>query len=225
VPIQVWSTKSFSATWRAGIDPAKPPIVGDLRHPKEKPEAISGTIKSELPIELDDVALYYGRGAAGKWYPIGRLVPDVPQRVDNIFADSTQAKDMNSWFTSSPLRAQRKPTPAPNRYNQITTPEDTFTLLKRIMFHQEDTTAARDNPLRSLDQSWRLHHKDEVILVGRVARHDGDADVVTTDPASPTRLWLGNLPAPDQSRPQMDGKMTQDTYVRIILPIAAPDEK
>ncbi|HLN32351.1 MAG TPA: hypothetical protein VK395_31770 [Gemmataceae bacterium] len=225
VPIQVWSTKSFSATWRAGIDPAKPPIVGDLRHPKEKPEAISGTIKSELPIELDDVALYYGRGGAGRWYSIGRLVPDVPQRVDNIFADGSQAKDMNAWFLSSPSGTQRKSSPAPNRYNQTTTNEATFTLLKRIMFHQEDPNAARDNPLRSLDQSWRIHHKDEVILVGRVARHDGPAEVVTTGPESPTRLWLGNLPAPDQSRPQMVGTMTQETYVRIILPIAAPDEK
>ena len=30
MPIQVWTTKAFTAQWTAPIDPAKPPITADL---------------------------------------------------------------------------------------------------------------------------------------------------------------------------------------------------
>ena len=54
---------------------------------------------------------------------------------------------------------------------------------------------------------------------GRVARQEGPAEKVTQDPASPSRLWLGQLPGPGKERPALNGTMTQETYVRLYLPV------
>src|SRR5262249_30329544 len=63
VPIQVWSTKSFESRWETVFDPARPLVTADLRHPKGKPEGLSGEITSHLPIQLENVALLRGSGS------------------------------------------------------------------------------------------------------------------------------------------------------------------
>ncbi len=208
------------------MDPNRPPITADLHHPNNKAELISGTITSQLPVELEDVALYYSSGAAGKWYTIDRLVPDVPQRVDNLLANNTNAKDTKTWINFSSPSAARKSAPQTARpSNNAYGGKSMEVLLKKIMFHQAEGETQRDNPLRFLDQSWRLHYKDEVLLVGRVARRDGQAEAITSDPASPSQLWLGTVPETGQTRPPLFGTMSQETYVRVILPVRGADAK
>jgi hypothetical protein len=203
------------------MDPNRPPIAADLRHPNDKAELISGTITSQLPVELEEVVLYYSSGATGKWYLIDRLVPDVPQRVDNLLADNTRAKTTQDWIKApvAPGKAPQVARPNQSGGNSIAV------LMKDIMFHQAKGDPQRDNPLRPLDQSWRLHYKDEVLLVGRVARRDGQAEAITNDAASPSQLWLGTLPDAGQPRPQLFGTMSQETYVRAILPVRSADAK
>jgi hypothetical protein len=217
VPIQVWSTKSFSASWQAPLDPTKPLVSADLRHPKDKAELISGTITSRLPADLEDVWIYHAVGGTARWYHVDRLVPDSPQRVDNLLVNNANARDMKTWLTvPDPAGATRAKAPASSRGAVA---EATSALVKKIMFHQAAGDPRRDTPLRSLDQSWRLHHKDEVVVVGRLARRDGLAEVVTKDAASPSRLWLGSVPEVGQPRPEMFGTMSQETYVRMIIPV------
>ena len=48
---------------------------------------------------------------------------------------------------------------------------------------------------------------------------EGPAEAMTMNGASPSRLWLGTLPAVGQSRPALPGTLDQETYVRIFIPI------
>src|SRR5207245_11797843 len=83
VPIQVWSTKSFAASWQAPLDRAKPLVSADLLRSKER-SSLSGTITSRLPVALEDVVVYTGSGGDAKWYSLGPLVPGGQVTVANI---------------------------------------------------------------------------------------------------------------------------------------------
>ena len=169
VPIQVWSTKSFSATWRAnGIGPANRCSARTCNAPRRS-RGISGTITSGLPVTLDDVVIYAGSGADAKWYSIGRLVPDFPSTVANIHAAGTQAMSMDEWLKTGPAR------PSSQEQSRLSRGHRTDHGHQEIAFFtQSDHIGRRDSPLlRYLDQSWRIRHRDEVILVGRVARTSG----------------------------------------------------
>src|SRR5262249_20247759 len=54
VPIQVWSTKTFSASWYRPVA-EKELIDADLTIAKNDPNKVSGTITSHLPVGLQDV--------------------------------------------------------------------------------------------------------------------------------------------------------------------------
>jgi hypothetical protein len=217
VPIQVWSTKSLAATWQAGLDPNKPLIRADLQRSKEG-SALSGKITSGLPVTLENVVIYAGSGAEAKWYSLGRLVPEVPVTVANIHAAGTQAQSMEEWLKTRPTLISRGPNPPRSRYPVASEP--TITVIKKLLFFsQSDSSGKRDSNLRYLDQSWRLRHKDEVILFGRALREERPAEELTASGTAPSRLWLGSLPAGGQSRPPLSGKLTQETYVRIIIPV------
>lgn len=223
VPLQVWSTKTFTATWQTEFDPARPLIRADIRHPKDRPTALSGTITSGLPPDtvLEDVVLFYDRGEGGRWYTLDRLLPGIEKRIDNILADPS-VMDMNAWLSSGPAgKAIQAQTPGVRRAPGSSEP--TQNVMKRLLFHEEVRGSPwRNNALRRLDQTWRLHHKEEVVLYGRIARREGAAEEVATHPASPSRLWLGRLPGTGQSRQPLPGTLSQEAYVRIFIPVQNP---
>ncbi|HLJ98208.1 MAG TPA: hypothetical protein VKU02_33930 [Gemmataceae bacterium] len=217
VPIQVWSTKSFAASWQAPLDRAQPIISADLQRSKES-SLLSGKITSRLPVDLEDVVIYTGIGGDAKWYSLGRLVPDGSVTVANIHAAGREAMSMEQWLEDVPAQYRRNA--AASRLPYATTPADaTITVVKGLLFHQFDRKAQRNNALRFLDQSWRLRHKDEVVLFGRIPRQEGAAETLTAGGAAPTRLWLGSMPAMGQARPPLSGTLTQETFVRMIIPI------
>jgi hypothetical protein len=217
VPIQVWSTKSFAASWQAPLDRSRPLISADLRHSQEK-SSLLGQITSRLPVALDDVVIYSGSGADAKWYSLGRLVQDVPVPVANIHAAGRQAMPMEEWLSTAPMKASLNASPSRIRYSNVPS-EATTTIIKKLLFPEFDRSSRRDSALRHLDQGWRLRHKDEVLLFGRIAREEGQAEALTMAGTSPSRLWLGSLPAIGQSRPPLSGTLAQETYVRMIVPV------
>jgi hypothetical protein len=217
VPIQVWSTKSLQGAWQASLNARQPLVSADLRHVVGNRDAFpSGTITSRLPVPLVDAYLHYNTGGRGKWYSMGRLEPGVPARIDNLQGGD----DTSQWVqrvaqVSTPLQPGRRPTPSTNQAAN--------TIIKRISFFQAAAISGRDNALYHLDQSWRLGNKDEVIVFGRVARIEDEAEGVASDKASPTKLWLGALPGAGQPRQKLVGKMSQETFVRIIIPVTTPN--
>ncbi len=222
VPIQVWSTKTFNASWAR---PIKEDELVESRLEVAKNDAekmkLSGTITSHLPVDLRDAVLFY----RGKFYPLDKLTAGTPLRVDGKME---QAGNAQTWF-QQPL-AQPNFQAANNRRgggNQDL-PQPYGTYIKSILFHAYpgDNTqqSARNSGLRFLDQKWRLdvNYRDEAIVFGRAEAPpggaDGNADEVSQSGLSASKLWLGKLPGAGD-RPRIDGTMSQDTYVRLYLPV------
>jgi hypothetical protein len=79
---------------------------------------------------------------------------------------------------------------------------------------------ARNTTLRRLEESWRLNRPEEAVVVGRVPRAEDAAEKVSQEGASASRLWLGELPEPGKARPPLPGKLCQETYVRVFIPVS-----
>jgi hypothetical protein len=218
VPIQVWSTKSFSASWQAPIDPAHPLITSDLHHPTGDTAGtkVSGTITSHLPATLEDVFIYHH----GKWHKLESLLTGGTLRVDKAL-DDPAGFAMEEWYTQVPTTySARRPRNTSGSYatNQQPPAENTPQIIKRLLFYKSNDRE-RNDTLRNLDQTWRLNHNDEVFLVGRVARDEGLAKDMNTSASASSRLWLGSLPGTGEPLPDLQGTLAQETYVRVILPV------
>ena len=100
------------------------------------------------------------------------------------------------------------------------------------------TAVRRDlEMVRLLDQTWRLRpqletpptaqpkYRSEIVLVARTALVTGSAETLSQDNSSPTRLWLGELPGGKAARPPLAGQLTQETYVRVYIPIKSSEPK
>ncbi len=215
VPIQVWSTKTFAASWQAPT--RKQPLFSHtLKHPANNRDLFSGTITSHLPVELRDVVLFY-RGAR---YELKTLPPEVETRIDDL--QNNALRNANEWYqTLSPTVYYPG-----RRSNNV--PDSLNAVVKTMLFYRDamDTSRAgnanqtRDSVLRDLDESWRLRHQqDEIILYGRVPRLQGEASKIADDPGSPSRLWLGEVPRSGQKWPGLSGTLQQDTFVRVFIPV------
>jgi hypothetical protein len=216
VPIQVWSTKSFSASWEQSTDPAKPLLSADLRRP-DGSAGVQGSITNNLPVALHDVALIAGDGhgeSGVKVYAIGTMEPGVSKNLG-----TTGGGTLGPWLVdASGPRAVGQPYFAQVQAATVFNPNS---LVKKIMFfdvtnHQD---GVRDTALHALDQSWRRLNKGEALLVGRLAVSDGAAESVATGPGTPSRLWLGQMPRASEKRPTLAGTLSQRTYVRGYLSV------
>jgi hypothetical protein len=166
----------------------------DLKHPLADEQKVIGTVTSHLPADLDDVSVIY----KGNVYPQGRLDSGVPKRLDF----TVQRVGIKDWMTR-PFNAVHRPGTAIDDLQSFTTQRE----MKGILFYDKSEAKEGNTTLRHLD-------------VGRVDSRTGDGptEKVTTDPGTPSRLWLGALPG-SGSRPKLDGTMTQRTIVRVYIPI------
>jgi hypothetical protein len=217
VPIQVWSTKGFQATWQAPIDSARPPVKADLL--VRGREKISGSIESHLPVPLQDASLIYRNQVIA----LGTLTPDNKKNI----ATAALPMDLQNWLNSN--TSQR---PAYQYSNgEFVDPEPASKFWRSLMFHEQLRRAGsqlsyHNESLRELDQSWRLRSSgeteeppEEAILVGKVAVEHGAAKDVAAKPGAASHLWLGALPDKSAKRPDLDGTMRQETYVRVFLKV------
>jgi hypothetical protein len=233
VPIQVWTTKAFSAQWTAPVDPAKPPIVAELSE-RAGDKVLVGTITNNLPSQdfIDPPPALFWRG---KVYELNDLPIGVAKPVS--FSADPGATDIKTWVERA-NRAYRPPTqtPYPTYGDAGTTGNPNFRLWP-VLFAE----AIMDNPsraqapnasLRRLDQSWRVapDRPEQAVLVLRLGTKDGvaqgkTAEDMTRDPMSPSRLWLGDLPTSGKPRPALQGTLKQETYVRVFIPVKTAPKK
>jgi hypothetical protein len=212
VPVAVWATRSFSALWVGRLDPARPPVGGSLRMLGEWP---SGKVVNNLPVRLRDPVLFF----RGKCYPLREMLPhEEPYlypgqecRIDQLFSPRFRPQEMNDWLAEGAPKSAEETAPG-----QALAPA-----LKALLFHD---TAARDrgpnSGLRRLDQSWRLMGvaesrpgmRDEVILLARTGLRRGPADALQKSGALPADLKLD---------PSLDGPLTQETFVRVYIPVSS----
>ena len=221
VPVQVWSTKSFSANWTGSIDPALPVVESRLEHPPGDPTKVIGTFVNRMPFEAvtDCVAFY-----AGLAYPLGtivngqevRLVLDRGQPAAQWLQERGQLADLlgrgQSFGGASSTANKSGTTSSQNASSHLP--------LLGMLFHEaslrnDEGVVPRNASLRRLDQSWRLtaDNRGEVIVVGRVLPPLGTIEALFGGPESPSRLHLKEGPA------TVTGMARQETYVRLYLPV------
>lgn len=213
VPLQVWATKSFSASWAVPMPPDAPLFSAELRHAPGNPNLLTGTLTNRLPVELEDVVLIYRQ----QYYPLSRLAPGQQLRIDGQDIGA-KGKPISDWFMGQFFG------PA---VGAASVPDSTTALAKPLLFHRsaDSNISKRNTGLRELDQSWRLgaapSRQEEVILVGRVAPNlgEGPAEKVISADVAPSRLWLGELPGRGKPRPELKGTLAQRTYVRVFIPV------
>ena len=229
VPIQVWSTKAFRASWVGSVNADAPPLTAELFHPPGDPKEVAGSITCNLPFgTVANPVLIYG----GKAYQLPTITAG--QRVEipagglpilpTYFTDGAvlpNATDVN------PTPWQRQPTgPA------LATP---LRGLTGVLFHELSTpmnSRLGNASLRDLDLSGRVGmpgtptngdaaNRDEAILVGSLPPVSGLAEAMMTDPAGPsaTTLWLKELPSSGKPRPAVPGTLRQETVFRVLIPI------
>jgi hypothetical protein len=254
VPVPVWATRAFTASWRAPLTAGKPPIdtrdeVGPLRVSRARDEGgrgaavLVGRITNDLPVELGRVVLFFRE----KWYDLGTLAPGESKRVEPLFAHDAkgQGRDLAEWFactqTTGPEQDQdqlaprsfRSPTGRPVNA-EFLRGQTAYRLIKPLMLHQAAEGQTVNYGLRTFDQSWRLRpqpefpsgeckrYRDEAILVARTALLSDRAEAVARHGSTATRLWLGHLPGDQPERPTQTGYMTQETYLRVFIPVRSP---
>jgi hypothetical protein len=227
VPVPVWATRAFTASWRAPAGEV-PPVEADVRLARDG-TALVGTLVNHLPVELQGVGLFY----RGQWYTVPVLMPGQRLEVQSLFERGVARKPVADWF-NDPAWTPRVPVAAFNEASrpQVLGAQKSYRALKPLMFHALSGNAeADDSGLRPLDQSWRLQplsmvptppqlqYLDEAILVGRAPSVTDRAEAVTAGGSSPSRLWLDALPGTRPDRPALDGHLSQETYVRVFIPV------
>lgn len=228
VPIPVWTTKAFSASWEQKLD--KSPFVFDLTyHLKEvrgQDFKITGKIENHLGVDLVDVWLVYDN----RFFPIeGGLQSMKTGGQAKTLALSDRSKvEIERWPHIEAKEAE------PDGREWAKNPPGE--LIKRLLFTElyDRKDITRNHLLRPLDLSWRVQEERrdndrrtrEAILFGRVRYRNGKADEIMRDAKDPvpTKLWLGEFPNQDRSLPAVPGMMNQDTVIRAILPVRPGDE-
>jgi hypothetical protein len=233
VPIQVWTTKAFSAEWTAPIDPAKPPIVAELSE-RAGEKLLVGTITNNLPVEeFSDAALFW----RGRVYDLKKDFPIGVAKSVTFQADVGQ-QDVRGWLEPA-ARGFSLPRPQQQyqTYGDPGTPGNPNFRLWPVLFAEAfmDSTKRAEAPnasLRRLDQSWRVapDRPEQAVLVLRLGTEESvrqgiSAEEMTRDPRSPSRLWLGELPTSGKPRPAVLGTLKQETYVRVFIAVKTAPKK
>jgi hypothetical protein len=232
VPIPIWATRSFTASWAAPL-PKKPPIKAALRLPRAGAgERLPlGEITNNLPVSLQSVALFYG----DSWYNLGTLEPGETRSVGELFTGGPKAK-RGEWLKDDGALRPKDPLPVQGRraedaivrqeMEQVASLRPLNLLIKQALFHGEsDRTTWANSGMHTLDQSWRLwkettnQQRDEVILVARSGPLRGSAEELIAKGLTPTTLWLDRLPGTVPQRPKLAAVLTQETYLRVYIPV------
>lgn len=214
VPIQVWSTKSFTGNWAANL--AEPLIESDLRIAAADASQLTGSITSRLPFDvIVDAQLFYRERVT----PLPPLLRGVPRYVST----NAQAANVVSWLHKDIPQKDLLASSQTGRVGPVEFKDDPNFRLWPMLFHdvvQGQFGRLYNSSVRELDQSWRIAEKNpnNAILVARLRRREGPAEDISQAPDSPTRLWLNGIPGVGARAP-IDGTIRQETYIRVLIPI------
>lgn len=223
VPIQVWSTKSFTGTWLSPANPDQPLIAATLRHTPDSLDVVGqltwlpGNTDPAAAPELKEAYLVYNNRTVKV-----PLTAGTPRNVNT--ATDREAMQISTWFNDIPQPVNQNANVQYygryNRYGQnFNNLEHT---MRALLFFEEQLKVnanERNSCLRLLDQSQRLERRDEAMLVCKLATQKGTAEAINTNLASASRLWLGALPGSGVPRPALDGALQQETYIRVYIPV------
>jgi hypothetical protein len=201
VPIQVWTSKSFTASWDQPLPPGRRPIRSTLQH-RESGTGLEGSIMNDLPFPLSDVAIIVKEGGAGGSMTVFTMDRLEPGQTGTIERGVGTAR-LGDWITRG---------------------ADSASTIRQIMFHDAGQADQSNRLYRGLAQAWRPAHFDTAMLVASVPVSEGPAESINGGSKALSRLWLGEAPAPGAERPALMGNLSQKTYVRAFLPLGKSSE-
>jgi hypothetical protein len=219
VPIPMWATRTFTASWRVPLQDAPhkdhpPPFQAELRISRDG-KALSGALTNHLPVELQGAVLFF----QGQWYLLGDLAPGETREVAPLFEPDVKPHSLQEWFTEGRVLQAQPAWSASGSYK----------VLRALLFYGAPGGGQQPNSgLRLLDAGWRVlplgegqqrRYRDEAILVARTPPRNDRAETIAQEGVSPTYLWLGELPDSQLQRPALSGYLQQETYVRIYIPL------
>jgi len=199
VPIQVWTSKSFTASWDQLLPQGRRPIRSTLQH-RQSGTGLEGSITNDLPFPLSDVAIIVKEGGIGgsiTAFTMDRLEPGQTGTIER----GISTMRLGDWITRGPGSTS------------------TASTMRQIMFHDYGQPDQSNRLYRGLAQAWRPAHFDMAMLVASVPASEGPAESINGGPNTLSRLWLGEAPAPGVARPALLGNLSQKTYVRAFLPL------
>jgi len=127
VPIQVWSTKSFTASWAARFEAAKPPFASTLRMSDADPNQITGSVTCNLPVvSLTEARLFYRDHVT--------TLPTLARGAERFVSTSNQAAAANSWLQTVSVSTNPSQGRYPRGYQQEASDDPTFRLWP-VLFH------------------------------------------------------------------------------------------
>jgi hypothetical protein len=210
VPVQVWSTKSFAASWQSSVSPKA--IEANLHPANPQSDQLVGDITNNLPVALQDAVLIY----RDKGYPVGSMEVGTSKQVHLLKSEkSSQVLAMDFSRPGKSLSSSAKPGFGNNSSSQI------LSIKSMLFFSAAARSQYGNSGLRYLDENWRVRpdHAGEAILIARTAPTQGLADKITESAVSPSQLWLGQLPGSNAKRPELVGTLSQETYIRVYIPV------
>ena len=196
VPIQLWSTKTITATWQAKT---KLPLESQLKPYGE--ELVTGQIENSTELALDDALLLYGEWA----YYLGKIAPEEVTIID----DDTHPKTVKTSLTNAIAGDRTELRTAEDgtvRFAQAQA--DVSRLVKAAMFFRAINgrryTSQFNRYQHSIDLSHLLKQRDVAILLARIDQ--------------PGSQWL------DGEQPLRSDKDRHWTYYRFVLPVEVDRE-
>jgi hypothetical protein len=202
VPIQVWTSKSFTASWDQPLPEGHRPIRSTLQH-RESGTGLEGSVTNDLPFALGDVAIILKEGGTGGSITVFTLDRLEPGQTGTIERGISTAR-LGDWISRG---------------------TGTASTIREIMFHDAGLEDHSNRLYRGLAQAWRPAHFDMAMLVASVPASEGPAESINGGSKTPSRLWLGAAPAPGAERPSLMGNLSQKTFVRAFLPLGQPSDR
>jgi hypothetical protein len=239
VPIQVWSTKAFTANWSSLVDVNSPIVTSTLRHLPQKdaqglPDGVEGRITFKIPLAEVQEAYAFYRGKAYKFQtglapdvavPFSMNTTDLVRPEDFLIPDERFYEVDNTDVVMNPGSNRNRGQTVSRTTTRSSTGASAPLNFFGYLFHDKAVGKVRQTQnasLRVLDQSWRLNERnvDEVIVVLKLRRASGAPEDLMTKPegASPSKLWLKGLPGRD-TRSGVEGVLQQETMIRVYLPV------
>lgn len=191
VPIQVWSTKSFTSQWNLE-DPDTPPTIdSSLRYVNQ--DMLAGEIRSRLNVPLTDCMIAHDHWA----YPLGTLAADEegrPSKTIDLRAIAPQRVRLERWIALQSPWADN-PEVLEERLFQHAQALDAPQLVWRMLFFDaaggRGTLQMTDHYQTRLDLSQNLKPGiGQAILIGRVDQQGGTR-------RAGTKMLLDGGPATD----------------------------
>ena len=229
VPIPVWTTKAFDASWEAALPKAALSGRPGLSHTRVQGKnfKLTGTIKNNLGRRPGRCLDLFRRSLLSDSGRSAVHRPTAAAGQDRLWKRKHQ-KDIAAWVDdASEDGCWRRERRIPARARAGTIPLRSFA--RPCSFGNMTQAPARNHNMRHLDFGWRFAERPGAGRNPAARGHSLCPRALSARPGRrhhrrgpvlcpPTFGWA-SLPDGRQDSPVLAGTLAQDTYIRVLLPV------